>query len=129
MHRSVGPIWKPVSLGVFLGLILINLGVMIGGGGHGWLVPFSIGMLGVIVCPLAGLAWTTRHTKGKWLATILLVIGIWTDYLFIQSLRNVAELQKAEQGAWVTITFLMLWASWQIWVIWTLMSKRSIKNA
>lgn len=101
------------SLGLVYGFVVAGLAFIIGGGGHGW-VSSLISSAGLVLLPLASVAWVRRRRS---LAVTTLALGGVVDVaLFVATTREGFEYVER---IFATIPLLVLawgalWSFWQI---------------
>ena len=78
---------KKWALAIGTVLLTLLLAVVLGGGGHGWLAPFSLFPVTMFLTPLSIISVNTRGPNPPWSrfsAALCLIIWLGFDYLFFK---------------------------------------------
>jgi hypothetical protein len=100
-------------IGSAFGLIILGVGIVVAGLGHGWTTPLWFSFLGPIVCPVVVFRLLNFKDRYLWFDIALLIGGVFLDLtIYIKTIEDgVSYFYRVGEFAYVWIG---LWAIWQV---------------
>ena len=108
-----------LSLGVAVGGLCLSLGLIVAGGGHGWLSAFPFGILALFVTPI-GFSRLLRFRLTSISGNIsFLALAVLLDLLLLLSTKQEGFVYFNKAHG-IAIQWLVVWGVWQLAAVLTL---------
>ena len=108
-----------IVAGLLSGVVMMILGVLISGGGHGWTSAAVVAFVGVFGAPAAAVAWSLRYRwSGRVLAALLVFVNVLVDAVAVDQTLNIERGMVAR--VWVALPVEVVLAGVLV-VVWQLL--------